>query len=218
MSAVSPQATIKCAGFAADGLHLMDFSGHEELGRPFQYQARVSASDQAIKLDKFVGKEVTVSVPTPGSGGASARVVFATDKVRYFNGLVIRASFAGIAGDSGIYDLSVVPSFWRLTLKSNCRIFQKQTIPEIFRKVFSEHGISGDKYDDSALVGSYKKKDFVVQYRETDFNFLSRLMEQEGIAYYFKHSNGNHKLLTIDSPDGNKSVPGLEKVPFECLK
>ena len=211
MSAASPYATIACDGFGADELHLLDFSGHDELGRPFQYLARVSAANQAIDLDTFVGKMTTVNAPTPGGGPAG----FPQAPVRYFHGLIIRAAFAGIAGRRATYELSIVPSLWKLTLNSNCRIFQKMSVPEIARKILKEdYGIAGHGYDDSGLVGMYKKKDFVVQYRETDFNFISRLFEQEGIYYYFKHSNSDHQMLVVDSPDGHRPVAGLDKVAF----
>ncbi len=203
---------IDCDGFGADELKLRNFQGHEELGRLFDFHVDVLADKHDIALERFLGKLLTVTVPT--DGGESGTSAVPTADSRYFNGVVVQAAYQGLEGSYAAYRLQVAPRMWAMTLKSDCRIFQNMTIKEIIREVFNEHSISGDAYDDGNLVGTYETKEFVVQYRETDFNFVSRLMEQEGIYYFFKHSRNLHQLVTIDAMSGHQPVPGLERVPY----
>ena len=90
----------------------------------------------------------------------------------------------------------VRPWLWFLTRTADCRIFQEMTVPDILKKVFADHGAADFKFE---LTGTYRKWTYCVQYRETDFNFVSRLMEQEGIYYYFRHTDGQHTLVLTDS-------------------
>ena len=89
-----------------------------------------------------------------------------------------------------------MPWLWFLTRTSDCRIFQEKTVPDIIKEIFRDHGFTDFE---ERLSGSYRTWVYCVQYRETDFNFVSRLMEQEGIYYYFKHENGKHTLVLADS-------------------
>lgn len=202
-------ASIKCAGFDAEELHLLEFSGSEELGRMFSFHARVAAT-QALDLDDILGKSVTIKVPLDSNGDGA----MPSDGERYFSGQVARAVYLGLAGANGVYELTVAPHLWSLTLRTDCRIFQKKSVPDILRAVLEQHGITGNRLDRSGLMGNYRTKEFVVQYRESDFNFISRLMEQEGIYYYFKHEKNDHKMVLVDSPAGHRPVAGLESIPF----
>ena len=96
------------------------------------------------------------------------------------------------------YRLNVVPKFWLLTQSQNFRIFEKLSVPDIINQVLNKYGISPTV----RLVKTYTKWDLCTQYRETDFNFLSRLMEHEGIFYFFEYSNGNHTLVLGGTPTG----------------
>ena len=105
----------------------------------------------------------------------------------------------------------MVPWLWFLTRTSNCRIFQEMTVPDIIKQVFRDHGFTD--FDD-ALSGTYRTWEYCVQYRETDFEFVSRLMEQEGIYYFFTHENGKHMLVLADSISAHETVSGYEEVPY----
>ena len=96
------------------------------------------------------------------------------------------------------------PWLWFLTRTADCRIFQEMNVPDIVKQVFGDHGIADFKFE---LTGTYRKWTYCVQYRETDFNFVSRLMEQEGIYYYFKHIDGHDTLVLTDSYSGHAPVP-----------
>jgi type VI secretion system secreted protein VgrG len=173
-------------------LLLRGFNGHEELSRPFRYELDLLSQNDAIAAKEIVGKPVTWSVRD------------FDDQPRFFNGVVARFA-AGNRGARGFraYRAEVVPWFWMLTRGSDCRIFQNQTTPEIVQAVFEEYGFTD--YQPS-LSGSYEPWEYCVQYRETAFNFVSRLLEHEGIFYYFKHEDGKHTMMLVDAKRAYQDV------------
>ena len=107
------------------------------------------------------------------------------------------------------YEAELVPDVWRLTRKAQSRIFQRMTVPEILKKVFTGYTV------DWPLNEKYEPRDYCVQYRETDFNFGARLMEEEGIYFFFEHSDGDHKMIASDSAHGPSDLPGENKFIYE---
>ena len=105
----------------------------------------------------------------------------------------------------------VRPWLWFLTRTTDCRIFQDMTVPDIIKKVFGDEPTNDFKFE---LTGSYRKWTYCVQYRETDFNFVSRLMEEEGIYYYVKHTDGHNTVVLTDSTGKHTASPGYETIPF----
>jgi len=182
-----------------DVLLLRRMEATEELSRLFEYELEVLSEDHAIKLDDLVGQNVTV------------RFNMRDDEPRYFNGYVSRFSHVGAVGKYAQYQVVLRPWLWFLTRTSDCRIFQDKSVPEIIKEICNENGFSDIE---DGLSESYRKWIYCVQYRETDFNFLSRLMEQEGIYYYFKHENGKHTLVLADAHSSHELCPGYEEVPF----
>jgi type VI secretion system secreted protein VgrG len=168
-----------------DAVQLLSFAGDEELSRLFSFNLNLMSQNAAISATDLVGKNVTFSMEYGGG-------------TRYFNGFVKRFSGGNQNGDgSRSYQITVVPWLWFLTQTSDCRIFQKMTVVQVIDKVFKDLGFSD--FDTSGVKGSHVEREYWVQYRETDFNFVSRLMEDEGIFYYFKHENGKHTLVMADS-------------------
>jgi type VI secretion system secreted protein VgrG len=110
-----------------------------------------------------------------------------------------------------VFNPTVHPWLWFLTRCADCRIFQQKKVPDIIKEVFGDHGFTD--YEES-LSGTYRTWDYCVQYRETDFNFVSRLMEQEGIYYYFKHEIDKHTLVLADSVGSHEAFAGYEKLPY----
>ena len=171
----------------------------EELGRLFSYDLQLLSEKVDISFDDIVGENVTV------------RLELGNNKTRYFNGYVSRFAQMDAEGEFARYNATVVPWLWFLTQSSDCRIFQNKTVPDIIEEVFNAHGF--DKYE-LRLSGDYRTWEYCVQYQETDFNFVSRLMEQEGIYYFFLHENGEHKLALADSPGAHESCPGYEEIVY----
>ena len=130
---------------------------------------------------------------------------------RYINGVVSRISIDGCNDRQIVYRATLRPWFWLLTRTNNCRIFQELTVPDIIKEVFGGHGFSD--FEDR-LIGGYRTWEYCVQYRESDFNFISRLMEQEGIYYFFEHVDGKHTLVMADAPSAHEANPGYETVPY----
>ena len=185
-----------------DVLLLKSISGTEQLGRPFEFYLELASEDHQIRPQDIVGQNVTIRLN-----------LFGRDQVRYFNGYISRFVQTSGADRLAGYRATVVPWLWFLTRTADCRIFQFQqmTVPDIIKKVFRDHGFTD--FED-ALSGSFRIWEYCVQYRETDFNFVSRLMEQEGIYYFFKHENGKHSLVLADSPSAHQPYPDYDQIKY----
>jgi type VI secretion system secreted protein VgrG len=188
-----------------DQLLFHRMEGEEELGRPFRYELTLLSEVGDLVLSDLLGQVVTVELdllqttPTPNDG------------VRFFNGYVTRFSRHGVDRSYHVYSATVRPWLWLLSQPSNCRIFQNKTVPEIIKEVFRAHGLTDFQ---ESLTGDYSPREFVVQYRETDFNFVSRLMESHGIYYFFTHQVDKHTLVLADSYGAHQTVNGYEQVPY----
>jgi type VI secretion system secreted protein VgrG len=179
-----------------DVLLLKSFGGHEAISRLFAFSLDLLSEDASISFDQIVGQRVSISI-TQVSG-----------EKRYINGFVSRFSQSGADARFTHYHAEVVPWLWFLTRTAACRIFQNMTVPDIITKVFKDLGFSDFK---NSVQGTYEQWEYCVQYRETAFNFVSRLMEQEGIYYFFEHEKDKHTLVLADRPNTHKPCPGQPK-------
>jgi type VI secretion system secreted protein VgrG len=175
-------------------------TAREEMSRLFEYQVDLLGPlDKDVVLDDILGKNVTIKLELPD------------ESTRFFNGYVTRFSQRGTYGRYKRYLATVRPWLWFLTRTADCRIFQEMKAPDIIKQVLGEHPAADVKLD---LTGSYRKWTYCVQYRETDFNFVSRLMEHEGIGYYFKHTDGHDTLVLTDSASKHSPVTNYETLSF----
>ena len=184
-----------------DVLLLSSFSGGEELGRLFSFHLEMVSERDSIPAAEIVGKTV------------SFRVNLADAAPRWFNAVVSRFSAGDREAGMRRYQAEVVPWLWFLTRTADCRIFQEKTVPEIIEQIFGDLGFSD--YEISQVKGPHESWQYCVQYRETDFNFISRLMEQEGIFYYFRHEEGKHTLVLADQKGAYVDCPENE-VEYEA--
>jgi type VI secretion system secreted protein VgrG len=182
-----------------DQLMIKDATVREELGRMSVMDLDLLSPDENLALDDLLGR------------GFSVELVLDGDKSRYFHGIVAECSQIGRLGRYARYSAKVVPWLWFLTRTSDCRIFQQKSVPDIIKSVFREHGTSD--FEDS-LSGSYSPRDYCVQYMETDFDFVSRLMEEEGIYYFFKHEQDKDTLVLCDAAGAHSATPGCENVSY----
>jgi type VI secretion system secreted protein VgrG len=185
-----------------DVLLINNFTGTERISRLFSFNLQLLAErDRAssVSAEKLIGQKVSVSLELRGG------------KRRFFHGIVSQFTEGERDERFQYYQAEVVPWFWLLTLTSDCRIFQDLTVPEIIRKVFKDLGFTDFR---EALTRNYTKWDYCVQYRETDFNFVSRLMEQEGIFYFFEHKEDKHTLVLADSPRAHAPCPGQPEARY----
>jgi len=197
--AVMPRVMEIATPLGEDVLLFHGLSAQEEMSRPFLYQLDLLSTKKDVAVDDILGKKVTIKLGLP------------QDQTRYFNGHVTRFSVGGQYGRYYRYRAIVRPWLWFLTRTSDCRIFQDMKVPEIIKKVFEEQSANDFKME---LTGSYRKWTYCVQYRETDFNFVSRLMEHEGISYYFRHTDGHDTMVLTDSTSKHVPTPGYEKLSF----
>ena len=179
-------------------LVVRSMSGDESIGMLFNYHLELLSQDFELHFDQVVGKQVTVALVLP------------MDK-RYFNGYITEFRYMGQTDRYARYQATLRPWFWFLTRTSDCRIFQEKKVPDIIKEIFQEHGMSD--FEDR-LSGTYREWEYCVQYRETDFNFISRLMEQEGIYYYFEHFEDKHMLILTDEVSTHIPFPQFESIPY----
>lgn len=164
-----------------------------------EIQLGLLSSDPALSYDDMLGKSVTI------------RANLDNDETRCFNGYVTRFAIGTHRGGRYGYQATVRPWLWLLTRTSDCRIFQDLSVPDIVKKVFEDHSVASFEFK---LFRSYRKWDYCVQYRESDFNFVTRLLEHAGIYWYFEHSDGQHKLILVDSQSAHDAVSGHESLPY----
>lgn len=177
----------------SDAFVLEQFEGEEAVSRLFRFQLELVAENAVdVPFDALLGEEVSVGFHFGGQPS------------RFFNGIVSRVSQAGRDSRSTRYSVEVVPQFWLLTRNTRSRIFQQLSVPEILSRVLSEAGVDHLL----ELQGNFHAREYVAQYRESDFDFASRLMEEEGIYYYFTHEARGHQMILSNTPDGHAELPG----------
>jgi type VI secretion system secreted protein VgrG len=177
--------------------HMQGREAVSELFR-FQIDALTEEADP-IAFDSLLGQTVTVAMQGKSEGG-----------LRYINGLVIGVT-QGVREELFThYRLEIAPNLWKLTRNAQSRIFQQKSVIDILKVVFA-----GLDVDYSGVTGEFKPREYCVQYRETDFNFASRLMEEEGIFYFFKHSNGSHTLALGNAATAFSDIPFQSTVTYE---
>lgn len=185
-----------------EGLLFWKLSGHEAMSEMFELSLTLLGSDARLDRSKLLGQPVTVTIPTQNALSS-----------RYFNGKITRVAVSAVEL-SGIryaaYQLTVEPDIWPMKRDRNLRIFRGQTVPQIINTLLSEYQVNVE----DKLNGSYRVWDYCVQYQESSFAFISRLMELEGIAYHFRHEAGKHTLVLTDSATQHQPVSGYETIPY----
>jgi type VI secretion system secreted protein VgrG len=183
-----------------DVLLFFRMQGREEFSRAFELEVDLLSDNRNIAVKDVLGKKLTVALELSNGGK------------RYFNGYAVQFSQESDLGEFAHYRAILRPWLWFLTRKTNCRIFQDKTVPEIVKTIFEEHGFSGDVQE--SLSETYRQREYCVQYRESDFDFVNRLLEEEGIYYFFKHESDKHILNLVDSANAHSAVSGYAEVPF----
>jgi len=185
-----------------DKLLPASLSGSEQLGRLFSYQLKLLSKDSEIDLLPLLGSSMTVTLESNGYS-------------RHLNGMVSEISQTGFESYKeeryAEYAVTLVPKAWLLLHKVDCRIYLKMSVPDIVKAVLSEVGYGDVKL---SLSGNYAQREYCVQYREDYFNFISRLMEQEGIYYFYQHVDGVHTMVLADSLGAHATTSGYAELPY----
>ncbi len=184
-----------------DQLVFQDMSGREEISRLFEFDVELIRDLKlgSVNVDKVLGQNMTLTLDLPNG------------TVRYFNGEIVQFKHTGLREHFSCYRAILRPWLWYLTLNADCRIFQEKSVPDIIKVVLDKYAFADVEV---CLSGDYQTLDYSVQYRESDFNYISRLMEDEGIFYYFKHQNGKHTLIIVDSNNACQDVEGYQSIPY----
>lgn len=182
-----------------DVLVAVRFDGTEGISELFDFRIEALSEQAGIDFDKAIGKNCSLTFKTYEQPD------------RIFSGVLVQAQGHGAQADLYSYRLILRPWLWLLSRTSNCRIFENQKAPDIIETVFRDRGFSDFRV---ATSGTFPELEYCVQYRETDLAFVSRLMEQHGIYYFFEHSKDKHTLVLADGKSSHKPVPGHAKLPF----
>jgi type VI secretion system secreted protein VgrG len=189
-----------------DALLLESFSGYEAISAPFRFRVQMlSESTTPIAFDSLLGQSVTISLTLPdGSPRPINGILVALGEGTQVTATMGTATFIR-------YRAEIVPQFWLLTRNFQSRTFQQMTVPAILAQVLNGLSISDQ------TTGQYQPRDYCVQYRESDFDFASRLMEEEGIFYSFKHATGSHQMVLSDSSVNYPNVLGATTAIYETI-
>ena len=177
--------------------------GSEELGRPFLYVLEMSSLTASSDIRSWLGASVTVAFQQTST------------RKRYINGIMTRAVYSGLVAGAYRYKVELRPWIWLLTRKQDCQIFQNQSAYDIITGVFSALNFSGSYSDNRQNSAGSVVLEYCVQYDETSFDFVTRLMELWGLYYYFTHADGSHTLVISDDPNCHTTVtPSGSEIPF----
>ncbi len=182
-------------------LLLKAFSGTDEISRPFRFQVEMIAENrQKVSFAGILGEKVTV------------HLLLADESTeQHFNGVCVRFAQAGRDENFTLYRAELVPEFQLLSRKAQSRVFQRKNVPDILKEVMK--GVTVEW----KLQGTFEKRDFCVQYRESDFAFASRLMEEEGIFYFFRHEDGQHTMVVANDSSEFPDLAGENEITYEEL-
>lgn len=177
----------------------------EEISSLFSYEVGLLHEEEAgtydskptvVDVKSILGKEVTIDIAQRDG------------TIRTLSGIVNRFSQGPRDTKFSYYNATIVPNIWLLTQSSQSRIFQHKSVPDILKEVFAGFRVSYEQQ------GDFKPRNYCVQYRETDFDFASRLMEEEGLYYFFEHEGGKNKMIIGNTPQSHPDCPSKCDIPF----
>lgn len=192
-----------------DELLFHSMTGSEQLGRMYSYQLRLLSLNGAIAVADLLGQPMALRLVRDGY------------EDRFFQGVVTRFGSTGSTGAGSeqlySYEASVHPALWLLQRSADCRIFEQKSVPEIVKQVClaGRYVAMGFQLSLESLGGDYPPLEYCVQYRESDFDFVCRLLEEAGIYFYFKHKADGHTMVLADSSKAHQPAPGYESVEFD---
>jgi len=182
-----------------DELHFRELRGQENISQLFSLDVEMLSENESIDPKALLGKNATIEIETQGGGR------------RFIDGIVTRFGMQGQDHRHYAYKARLSPWLWLATRKSDFRIFQNLNVPDIIEQVLGVYGHPMQR----KLTRAYRSWDYCVQYNESDCDFVSRLMEHEGIYYFFEHASGQHTLVLCDDIIASHgALPGGESIPF----
>jgi len=189
-----------------DQFHLVRMKGVEGISKLYQFDVEVVCDDPDLEVEEYIGQAAVITLQDQTND--------TEDQTRYIHGIISRIEVGEQGIDQNTYYMTVVPKVWPLTYRINNRIFQNQTTQKIIETILTDAGLQGDEYR-FELSGALPTREYCVQYRESELDFIQRLMEDEGIHYYFEHEDDIHVLVISDVSSTNPSISDEEpEIPY----
>ena len=182
---------------------VLNFTATEALSTPYRVELTLATNvddEEQVSFDAVMGKVALLTIKSPEGD-------------RYFHGIISQFTHRGVAGRFNLHRAVLVPSLWLTSLEQDCRIFQDKSVPDIIKEILGDRQISKDHYT-FRLQAKYQPRNYCVQYRETDLNFVSRLLEEEGIFYFFEHTEDKHLLVFGDGTVNYQPISGDDEIRF----
>ncbi|MCL2875045.1 MAG: type VI secretion system tip protein VgrG [Betaproteobacteria bacterium] len=176
----------------------VSITGHEALGELYEFRVGLVSDDPDIDTQSLLGEVAAVELIAQGG------------RSRYFSGHIVKVSALGLSGRHWAYEVTLAPKLWHATRRSDYRIWQQQSVREIANQVLQANALRCEW----RLKNACKTWEYLVQYGETDFAFLSRLFEHEGIYYWFEHRLDGEKMILVDHFSIHEAFDGYEQIPF----
>jgi type VI secretion system secreted protein VgrG len=195
--------TFKAHSPLGEQLLFRSLAGSEQISRLFEFRVKLLSESDSISAKSLLGQDMSIEIDltTEKNGGGK----------RFLSGQIAKFDFDGRDGDFFSYSATLRPWLWLATRRSDFKIFQFKTVPVIVQEILAPYGFTVI----NKLTGNYRSWDYCVQYGETDFNFISRLLEAEGAYFYFEHQQGSHKLVLADGIGSHSPLPnGPTTIPY----
>ncbi len=184
-------------------LHVVRFRGREGISQLFDFEVEFVSEDAALDFEAVVGKPALLEMTT-------------SDDPRFVHGIVSRLEETGVGNHFTNYSVRIVPALWAFGLKNDCCIYQAMKVPDVIKDILQSGGLESGTDFKLSLNASYPVREYIVQYRETDLQFVTRLMEEVGIFYFFEHTEDGHVLVLGDDTGAHADVGGPVVLPFRA--
>ncbi len=194
------QVTFTVEGLDDDSeLHVLEFHGSEALSQQFSFSLDLACRQSNLDFSQIIGQSGLLTITRAGQS-------------RYVHGIVSQFQQQQRGSQYTLYDAVLVPRAWRLQNRTDCRIFQNESIRQVISSVLSDHSVENR----FRCRGNQDppRREYCVQYRESDWNYISRLLEEEGFFYFFEHTESNHTLVISNDQQVHSEIPGETTVRF----
>lgn len=208
-----PQFYFCCAGQPASTFHVMTFSGTDIISQPYSFEIKLSSEKHDISVEDIIAQRATLFIQRNNAWTS-------------YSGIISLFRYSETTVDYSVYYIKLVPRLWLLNLTKQTRIFQKMTIPDIVKQVLSDNDLAGD-CEFNVKAGDYPEQEYIVQYQETDFNFINRLLEANGIWYFFQEppmqgedmggKNNVEKMIITDDSSMFKTLSEPSTIKYRSI-
>lgn len=185
--------------FAEDSLILLGARIDEGINRLTKIDLEFAQADGTLEIEDFVGTDIRVTLEAPNAK-------------RVYPGTLVAIEYLGSDSGREHYYAELRPWFWFLSRTADSRVYQEISVPDLFKQVLGEYGFSSDL--DTRLSGSYPVREFILQYRESDLDFLTRIAEEEGVYFYFVEKDGRDCMVLADDAGAHETIEGDPEIPF----